>query len=368
MKILEALGEPIADGGQESFVFGVIDKIDMTGFEIDCLTAYDCRSERYQSMIKNKGGKIYTLNLPFTPGKSRYNIRAPFTAFLQQHHYDVVHIHSGSISVLAIMAEVADRAGVQKVIVHSHCTGDKDDIKHKVLRRVASISMKRHVDVFCACSVPAAEWKFEPSLAKKALIIKNGIDVSKFSFSENRRKLWREKLNYTNEVVIGNVGRFGYQKNQTFLVEIFEKLARQESNIKLLLVGDGEDRELVQQLVKYKGLDKKVTFTGSVANVEDYLQAMDIFVLPSRFEGLPVVVVEALSAGLMAIISDHVPSDGLCPERIRIVSLDETADVWADTIMGYLDHVGKSRRLIAQPSGFDIRDTVEEIRKLYLIS
>ena len=134
MRILESFGEPIADGGQETFVFSVLEKMDLSGLEIDCLTAYDCRSKRYRTLVEEKGGKIYSLHLPFAPGKSRNNIARPFRAFLKKHSYDIVHIHSGSISVLAIMASVADKAGVKKVIVHSHATGDKDSLKHKILR------------------------------------------------------------------------------------------------------------------------------------------------------------------------------------------------------------------------------------------
>ena len=365
MRVLEAFGEPISDGGQEAFVFGVMDKMDMIDLQIDCLTAYDCRSEKYRFLVEKLGGKVYTLNLPFTPGKSRGNIRKPFRRFLMGHHYDIVHIHSGSISVLTIMAEVADKAGVNKVIVHSHCTGDKDDFKHKILRKMASISMKKHVDVFCACSQAAADWKFESRVLPQAIIIKNGIDVDKFFFNAEKRRYWREKLGYKDELVIGHVGRFSYQKNQAFLVEIFNKLLERRPGSRLLLVGDGEDKKSVEQLVRDKGLVEKVTFTGSVNNVEDYLQAMDVFVLPSRFEGLPIVAVEAMSTGLMAVISDHVPSDGLSQDRIHIIPLSADTDIWVNAVIASTVRERIDQSVLVHQSIFDIKYSVDQVRRLY---
>lgn len=364
MKILEAFGEPIADGGQESFVFGVIDKMDMAHFHIDCLTAYDCRNERYRSIIEEKGGKIYSLNLPFAPGKSRRNIRKPFASFLNEHKYDIVHIHSGSISVLSIMAEVADKLGVEKVIVHSHCTGEIDNLKHKFLRYLASLSMRKHVDLYCACSKAAAEWKFESRYARNALIIKNGIDIEKFSFSAKRRDEWRLKLGYSdNCVVLGHVGRFCYQKNQSFLIELMTKLNNTDLDYRLLLVGDGEDRNILENLIKERNLEGKVILAGSVHNVEDYLQAMDIFLFPSLFEGLGIVVIEAQAAGLPVITSDAVPEDALCSDVMSRIPLD--IKMWTEKIEKMQKYYRENNDDHLIRNGYDIGETSRVVGALY---
>ena len=365
IRVLEAFGEPIADGGQEAFVFGVLEKMDMTGLKADCLTAYDCRSMRYRSLAERKGGRIYALNLPFSPGKSRENIRKPFREFLRDHKYDIVHIHSGSISVLAIMAEEADKAGAGKVIVHSHASGDRDDLKHKVLRYLSSFPMSRHVDIYCACSKEAAEWKFEPKYSKDAVIIKNGIDPDRFRYDPEIRVLMRQKLGLDGKFVAGHVGRFSKEKNHRFLISVFENVLHDIPSAHLLLVGTGDELEDIKELVENKGLTQNVTFTGSVDNVEDYLQAMDVFVLPSLFEGLGIAAVEAQCSGLPVIASDAVPSDA-DTGNMTFCSLDSPASVWAQEIGKKRNEVRKDSRPAAEEAGFDINETAGLVRELYL--
>ncbi len=364
MKVLEAFGEPIADGGQESFVFSVIERMDMTGLQIDCLTAYDCRSEHYRQLLEEKGGKIYSLDLPFTPGKSRSNIKAPFKAFLRDHHYDVVHIHSGSISVLAIMAEVADKAGVKKVIVHSHCTGEKDDFKHRVLRKMASFSLRKHADVYCACSREAAEWKFEPRYANQALIVKNGIDAERFRYDAEKREQMRRQLGLADRFVVGHVGRFSRQKNHTFLVSIFEAVRKKCPEAHLLLVGAGDEMEHIRELVKSRGLAKDVTFAGSVTNVEDYLQAMDVFAFPSLYEGLGIVAIEAQCAGLPVVASDVVPGEVKFGD-VHFLPLSSDIEQWADAVLRFRGKERTSGDEGIRKAGFDSSEVSREVEKLY---
>ena len=365
IRILEAFGEPIADGGQEAFVFGVMEKMDMTGMTIDCLTAYDCRSEHYKSLVENFGGKVYALNLPFTPGKSRLNIRKPFGEFLKEHHYDIVHIHSGSISVLAIMSAVADKAGAKKVIVHSHASGDNDNLKHKVLRWTGSIMMGPHADVYCACSKEAAEWKFEPKFAGNAHIIMNGIDTKRFTFNPEKRAFMRHSNGLDGKFVIGHVGRFTKEKNHEFLINVFKKIVLIEPAARLLLVGTGTEIDKIKAKVRNEALDDYVTFTGSVTNVEDYLQAMDVFVLPSHFEGLGIVAIEAQCCGLPVIASDKVPKTAAVTDRMTFLSLQNDINEWKKSILSYRvdERTGSTKNL----EFIDIENTCEQVRKLYVI-
>ena len=364
MKVLEAFGEPIADGGQEAFVFIMMDKMDMTGLKIDCLTAYDCRSEKYRSLVERLGGSVYALNLPFAPGKSRGNIRKPFREFLKEHHFDVVHIHSGSISVLAVMAEEAGKAGVKKVIVHSHVNGENDNLKHKFLRFLASIPMSRYVNIYCACSQKAADWKFEPRYAKKTHIIKNGIDTERFSYNPVKRTEMRKELGYKDKFVIGHVGRFNYQKNHEFLIDVFDAVSQRDSSSRLLLVGAGEEMDKIRNLVKKKHQEECVTLTGSVTNVQDYLQAMDVFVLPSRFEGLGIAAIEAQCSGLPVIASDVVPRDATVAD-MKFLPLSASADQWADLILSYKNKERKDNGQKTKAAGFDAVHTAEIVRRMY---
>ena len=363
-RVLEAFGEPIADGGQEAFVFGVLEKMDMSGLHVDCLTAYDCRSEKYRGLVERLGGQVFALDLPFAPGKSRENIRKPFREFLKDSHYDVVHIHSGSISVLAIMAAEAGKAGAGKVIVHSHASGENDNLKHKVLRFLASIPMSRYVTTYCACSKEAAEWKYEPKYAAKAHIIKNGIDIERFGYDPQKRTGIRRKLGIDDRFVIGHVGRFTKEKNHIFLIDIFEAVSQRDSAARLLLVGAGEEMGTIRQLVRQRCLEDRVIFTGSVTNVEDHLQAMDIFVLPSRFEGLGIAAVEAQCAGLPVIASDRVPRSAAFTEKMVFLPLEAGPEKWADEIILHRDSERAAPGISA--AGSDIRLTAKKVRELYI--
>ena len=365
LRVLEAFGEPIADGGQEAFVFNTLEKMDRTGLRVDFLTAYDLRSGHYAGMAKRMGGKVYALKLPFAPGKSRHNIAAPFRAFLRTHSYDVVHIHSGSISVLAVMSFVAKRAGVRKVIVHSHVDGERDDLKHKALRFLASIPMRCSVDVYCACSKNAAEWKFEPPYAKQTHIIKNGIDTERFSYNPAKRADMRKQLGFEDKFVIGHAGRFSYQKNHVFLISVFEALHKEDPSSRLLLAGAGEEMETVKRIVKEKHLEDCICFTGSVTNVQDYLQAMDVFVLPSRFEGLGIVAIEAQCAGLPVVAADKVPFDAKVTD-VSFLSISDSPGKWADVVMKYKGVSRKDNSSAIRSAGFDAGHTAEIMRKMYM--
>ena len=368
MRVLEAFGEPILSGGQESFVFGILENINMENLSIDCLTAYYWENTRYRQIIEKAGGSAYELNLPFHPGKSRMNIAIPFRRFLQNHPYDVIHIHSGSISVLAIMAEEADKAGVSKVIVHSHSTGVKDNWRHKLLRFLASQSMRRHVDIYCACSKEAAYWKFVPRFAQNAVIIKNGVDTERFRYNPLQRKECRKRLGFSTETyVIGHVGRFSHEKNQQFLVQVFKELLQKEPTAKLLLVGDGEERAATEKLVETLHLTEKVIMTGNVNNVYDYLQVMDVFVLPSYYEGFPIVAMEAQAVGLPAVISDSVTQDIKITNDIVFLSLNQTPySAWVETILRFKTHRREDNALTITNAGYDVKNTAEFIRNMYL--
>lgn len=367
VRVLEAFGEPIGIGGQESFVFGFLEKMSTDDLAIDCLTAYGCHNEYYRKLVSDKGGSVYALQLPFTPGKSRENIRKPLSEFLKEHPYDVIHIHSGSISALAVMSATADNAGVSKIIVHSHATGYKDSLKHKILRRIASFSMRRHVDIYCACSKEAAEWKFEGKYAEKAMIIKNSIDEERFRYRIETRERVRRKLGYSAEAfVIGHVGRFSPEKNHRFLLDVFETASRKDATCKLLLVGGGSEKQKIESIVRERGLEGKVNFTGPVTNPEDYLQAMDVFVLPSLYEGMPVTVVEAQCTGLPVLVSDNVTKDVKTSDKVVYIPLTESPDAWSKVVLAYKGIEREDGRKSIAEAGYSITRTARLLRELYI--
>lgn len=370
MRILEAFGEPISNGGQESFVMNVVTHMDLSNKTVDLLTPYYCDNEHYKNQIESLGGKIFSFNKPFTPGKSRFNICDALDDFFKKNKYDVVHVHSGSISIFGIYSYYAKKNGVKKVIVHSHSSIEKKSLKNTVLRYLCNIFLRNNVDVYCACSKIAGESKFIGSVVKeKLIIIKNGIDVEKFKFNKATRKNLRDSLIIKeDEFVVGHVGRFSDEKNHTFLIEIFEQLLKLRPNSKLMLIGSGELEISTKEKVSRLGLEEKVMFIGNVHNVYDYYQVMDCFVLPSKFEGLGMVGIEAQCSGLPCFVSDRCPDELKVTSLLEYVSLKKNANEWCHYIME--NYKGENKRDNLKDSlsdaGWNMSREVSKIEWLYI--
>ena len=365
MKVLELFGEPISNGGQESFVISVVSHINDDSIHIDLLTPYYCDNTYYEEIIKRRGGKVYSLGVKFNPGGDRRSIIAPLSSFFKKNSYDVVHIHSGSISVLTFAAKVSKRAGVKMVITHSHCGIERPGIKNTLLRYGAALSMKKNVDLYCACSYEAAIAKYPKMIAEKALIIKNGVDLNKFAFNNEKRDAFRNKLNIPGDtVVIGHVGRFNAQKNHSFLLDVFCEFHKEYPKSILILVGSGELKKDIENKAKNLCIHNYIRFIGNVDNVEDYMQIMDVFALPSLFEGLPIVGVEAQASGLPVIVSQNVSKElAITPNVVfsRMFSIPEWKELlYKASKRGRQDVSGE-----IEQAGFSIALTANKIIEIY---
>ena len=368
MKILEVFGEPISNGGQEAFVINVINTIDMSELQIDCLTPYYCENDFYKSVVESRGGQVFAFNLPFTPGKSRKNIYKVLLEFLKKNSYDAIHIHSGSISVLKYASQAAKKAKIEKILVHSHCAADKKTLKYRIVKVLSFSAISKCPTHYCACSQVAGFWKFPKKIASKKLIeIRNGVDIEKFRYNRRKDADIRKKYGIPeNAFVVGHVGRFSYQKNHEFLIKIFSALKNRIEKSYLLLLGSGELLEDVVKQTKELCLDDRVIFVGNVNNAEDYYQAMNVFVLPSRFEGLPIVGVEAQASGLPVITSKNVSDELNIGKNVVFLDLSEDVEPWVDEICHFIDtpRSDNTQRLIDK--GYSIADTAGMIRKIYL--
>lgn len=366
-RVLEITGEPIANGGQEMFIINILNAIDKEGMTIDWLTPYCCSNFQYKKIVENNGGNVFCFDLKFLPSCERFKIIKPLNDFLKNHNYDVVHVHSGSTTVLMIVSIIARINNVPKIIIHSHSGGYKKTIRYYLLKLVSYYIFKLFPTDYFACSEVAARWKFADSIINDKLqIIKNGIDLIKFLPDEGVRKKYRAKLSISfDTIVLGHVGRFSYQKNQEFLVNILSVLREMNVKAKLLLIGEGEDYQFIHDLVEKKGLNHRVSFIRTCSNVSDYMQAMDVFVLPSRWEGLPIVGIEAQAAGLPIVLSDLVTKEMKISDKVEYLPLDCIND-WVKMIIDYSAEPKRNNIEIMKSSGYDINLTAAKIRKIYL--
>lgn len=368
-RILEFTGEPIGTGGQEMFIVNMLRHI-KGDFCIDWLTPYDCTNSLYRSEIEGRGGEVSCFGLPFNPGGLRFNILMPLYKNLKRKKYDVIHIHSGSMLVLAGASLVARLAGVEKIIVHSHSTGFKKDLRYRLLKIFSSVFLSFCPTDYCACSKIAGEWKFPQRVVdQKMIILKNGIDLKKFSPNVVKRNEIRKSLGVGNDVcLLGHVGRFSYVKNQDFLISIMCRLKKHcHSKWKLLLVGEGETLDKCIDLVKFNDLTNDIFFVGWKSNVFDYMQAMDMFLFPSRWEGLGMVAMEAQAVGVPVIASNKVPEEMKIVKDVFFLPIEDNEEEWVNKIKEITEKKGTICNNVEtmKSNGYDVEDAAIILQKLY---
>lgn len=364
-RILELFGEPVSSGGQESYVVSQLTHMDRTGLSFDFLTPYYCDSDAKRETLDSWDGVIYELGLPFKPGQSREFIFEHIERFLREHVYDVVHVHSGSTTFLGIAAEAAKKTGVRRVIVHSHSPVVPMKTKNRIIRMVAGRRMAKCVDVYCACSRNAAETKYLPKVWGNVLLLNNGIDLNQFCFREEQRREVRETLGVGDRTkVIGQVGRMDIPKNQAFTIEVFSEYHKQNPDSVLWLVGDGPDKTDLMRLAETHGLSDTVRFLGARGDVDQLLQGMDCFLLPSFWEGSPIALHEAFATGLYCLVSDCIPADSV-PNSEYIVRMPlNAASVWAETLSRDVSrNIGAADEMAR--AGFDVEATAAKLRQIY---
>lgn len=301
----------------------------------------------------------------------QYKIYKNLLRYLKQNKYDCVHIHSDVANKLYIAGKAAKKAGISKIIFHSHAS-EVDGNYRKIKRQLHKLTRRKLKDIgtrFVACSDVAAKWMYPNINSQDITIINNGIDLDKFRFNSKVRQQVRKKLKLNDNLIIGHIGRFSYQKNHQYIIEIFSKLVLHEPKARLLLVGEGPDREVIENLVKEKNLENNVIFYGLSNHVEKLLQAMDIFILPSHFEGLPIVGVEAQTAGVPVIFSDQISKESKLTNNVTFLPIKaNNISQWVTTIEKYKDYsinIRLNAYKMVKNKKFDIDSTIQEFVSLY---
>ena len=284
-----------------------------------------------------------------------------YIALLKKHRFDVVHIH-GNSGTMIIEVALAKLCGVKNVMVHAHNTRTN----HPVINAVLKYPMMWLSQECIGCSEAAGKWLYG---THRYIVLNNAIDLSNFRFQESLRQQYRGEFGVREEFLIGHVGHFTEQKNHFFLVDVFAAFHKLEPASKLLLISDGPRFEQVKAQVARLGLEDAVIFAGRRSDVAGIYSAMDFFMLPSCWEGLPLVMVEAQANGLPMLVSDVITPAAKCTDRAFYKPLQQGAEAWARQLQQIRD-MGFDRRedtcaVIAQ-NGFDIHAETEKLRKLYL--
>lgn len=343
-------------GGQETLIMNVYNKIDRNKYQFDFIVQSNEKGF-YDDEIKRLGGKIHVITrLTKNPVKHILELRK----ILKNDSYCAFHRHTNS-SIIFIDLVVAKLCKIKNIIVHSHSThSNRSNIIHYLFRPFINWFSTHKI----ACSHDAGKFMFGKS---KFEIINNGIDVKKFIFNNKVREKLRKKFNFKNtDIVIGHVGRFTDEKNHEFIIKMFDTIRGENDkhNYYLLLIGDGPNRDYIEQLVNESELDKCVSFLGNVTNVYDYLQCMDLFVFPSKYEGLGISLIEAQAAGLNCLIGDVIPKEAILTDHVFKYSLDDYK-AWSEAIKKIKL---TSRKVYSDNDliyNYDINKTVSDFCTLY---
>lgn len=345
-------------GGIESYLMNYFRRLVREDIVFDFVTDY--KDIAYKDEIEELGGKVY-----YIPSRREgiiKHMRALRNILGEHCEYKEVYFNILSASEVFTVLSVVGVKGVKR-IVHSHNNSVKTIRRHKALRPVLNMIS----DIKLACSDEAAQFMFgQKSYDRHEVeIILNAIDVEKYCYDEIKRNEIRKQLKVEDAFVVGHVGRMCYQKNSVFLLEIFSHVCKKDKNAVLLYVGDGEDREKVESAISEYNIEKNVILLGMRSDVNELLQAMDVFLLPSRFEGFGMVLLEAQAAGLHSITSeDVVPKSVDVTNSVQFVSLDKCADYWASEVLKQRDRVRNNKLDLIKQSGFDIHNEAKRLKKI----
>lgn len=363
------MGEPIRvlqvvthmnRGGLETMLMNYYRKIDRDKVQFDFLTHRPENEKKdYDDEIRSLGGKIYhmpTLN-PFSR-----NYRKSLDRFFKEHkEYRIVHSHLDCLSAYPLKA--AKENGVPVRIAHAHTTLVDSNLKKYIKLYSKKLIPKYATDLF-ACGELAGEWMFE---GQPFQIMNNAIDTKKYLFNENIRKKIRKELKIMdNEYVIGHVGNFTPPKNHAFIIDIFHEICKRTKNVRLVLTGGGNDSRQYQEMARELGVADRIIFTGVRTDVPDLMQAFDVFLFPSIYEGLPVTLVEAQAAGLHCIVSDQVTREVQITDLIEFLALNENKDTWIERILKYEDADRENMLEKIRQGKYDIEENARWLEEFYI--
>lgn len=350
-------------GGVEAVIMNYYRHIDRNKIQFDFFCDSDSTNIPYDE-IEKLGGKVIII----PPYQQIFKYQKELKKVLKEGNYKIVHSHINTLSVFPL--RVAKKVGIPVRIAHSHSTTNKKEWKKNLMKQFLRPFSKVYATDYFACSELAGRWLFGNKEYDKGnvYLLNNAIDVDKFKYDEKLRKMKRKELGIKDDtLVIGHVGRFVEQKNHEFLIDIFNEVHKKEKNAILLLVGQGPLEDKIKEKVKSYGLDKNVKFLGQRNDVSELYQVFDVFLLPSLYEGLPVVGVEAQASGLLCVFSSAMTKETKVLNSTLFLDLSLSSLEWANHIM---DNYSKYKRIGTKDeiseNCFNIKEEGNKLENIYL--
>ncbi len=360
IRILQILGI-VAGGGVEAVIMNYYRHIDRTRVQFDFIVHADSPVD-IREEVEALGGRVYRVT-PYY--KNPIAFTREIYGIIREHHYDIVHSNMNTLSAFSLLA--ARLAGARIRILHNHSTSAPGETKRNIAKAILKPFARLFANRYWACSRLAGEWMYGKGMMERGevTIIPNAIDLTRYAFDREKRDAIRKELGLHKDLVIGHVGRFMYQKNHDFLLDIFAKALEGNPHMLLLLIGDGPLRPAMEEKAKHLHIEKNVRFLGLRHDVEDLYNAMDIFLLPSHYEGLPVVGVEAQANGLPCLVSTKVTREMQLTSTVTYKDLRDGTDSWAAEILSISRERNGDVKEEMRKAGFDIEDAAMKLVTRY---
>lgn len=349
-------------GGIESFVVNYFKVIDKNRFIFDFADIYG-NGIAYKDEIESLGGNIFIL-----PNYKKHllKMRREYVALIKRGKYDIIHIHMLSCANMIPVNEACKLKNVP-IVVHCHSSSVSSGMIRRMLHCYNRTVINRLPIYKWACGIKAGYWMWESSF-NEFNVISNAVDTNKFKLNVQLRKALREEYRFDDsDFVLGFVGKFCEAKNLLFLVSVLEKLKKKNGKFRLLMIGDGELKEEFIKKAYEKKVNDFVCCVGTQSNVSEWYSAMDCFVLPSKFEGLPFVAIEAQAAGLQSYISNLVTTEVKVTNGVDYLPIDNDGDEWAEKIDAFCKKYGTGYRHTENiPDKYDINKSCKNLENKYL--
>lgn len=361
MKRLLCIVGAMNRGGAETFLMKLYRQLDRTKHQMDFCVASSVPGD-YDAEIKQLGGRIlYITPKSKNPFASFWNM---YQLVKRNRYHAVLRISQHSLSCLELLA--ARLAGAKKAIFRSSNTQSCGGCCNRLLHRMFVPLAYFIPTVRIAPSAEAAQFMF--GTTKGVHILQNGLDTQAFAFSAAKRQELRQALQVQDKFVVGHIGRFNFQKNHLFLLHIFAEIKKQQPNAVLWLIGKGELEKQVKQQAENLGMADCVQFLGVRADIPSLLAAMDVFVFPSLFEGMPNTVIEAQTNGLPCLIADTITPQAKQTDIVHFMSLTQSPEKWAKKALEIAAEQTLDKRPQAAQqmcaAGYDIAEVVQQFTQL----
>ena len=353
-------------GGIESVFLSWFRTIDREKVNFELLVrSYDPESPFLKEYLQ-MGGVLHCLETPKLSAKTMLGFRKKVIDFFKQHHnYDFLHLH---VADDPFVIATARKCGIKQVAIHAHTTGYNETYKSQGIKGYIRNSNVKAAQHYLAITQVAADWMFPKAVIgdKKVTIIHNGIQSKDYQFNQALREQYRDELNLENDYVLMHVGRFSEVKNHLFMIDIFENIKLNCADAKLVFIGDGPLFDEIKEKIIERNLQLDILLLGSRGDIPHLLQAADVFLLPSKFEGLGLSAIESQAAGLPTVVSDCLPKEVAITNLVHFLSLNQPSDEWADKLL----EVGASREKKEMYQAFidahyEIKQTTADLIQFY---